>query len=138
MKSHLLIRTTVARSDDINIPAVGTMSGTAKTIFQPIHESIRNKLDTEYVKLHDDILQYCAPSESDPWSADIRSRPSLIGFASPKLVEVGSVRDIDVDEYQVRVFTPESEIPNGGWPCFVYVSLSPLPIDLPALQREKI
>lgn len=112
------------------------MSEIAKIIFQPIHESIRNKLDAEYVKLHDDILQYCVPSESEPWSADIRSRPSLIRFASPKLVEVGSVMDIDVDEYQVRVFTPESETPNGGWPCFVYVSISPLPMYLPVLQRE--
>lgn len=33
--------------------------------------------------------------------------------------------DIDVDEFQVRVFTPETETPNGGWPCFVYVSESP-------------
>ncbi|KAE8552450.1 hypothetical protein EYB25_006344 [Talaromyces marneffei] len=100
--------------------AIGSMSESAKTVFQPLHESIRNKLDPEYVKLHDDILQYCQPSESEPWSADIRFRPSLVGFASPKIAEIGNVVDINVDEYQVRVFTPETKAPGGGWPCFVY------------------
>jgi hypothetical protein len=121
--------TTGLRSGDINIPAVGAMSESPTSIFQPLHESIRNKLDPEYVKLHDEILQYCAPSESEPWSADIRSRPSLIAFASPKLVEVGNVADFNVDEYQVRVFIPGTEPPVGGWPCFVYVSLPLLPIN---------
>lgn len=115
--------------------AIGSMSESAKTVFQPLHESIRNKLDPEYVKLHDDILQYCQPSESEPWSADIRFRPSLVGFASPKIAEIGNVVDINVDEYQVRVFTPETKAPGGGWPCFVYVSNTPLPLNKRAYRK---
>lgn len=134
----LISKITEIRSREIHITAVDTMSESAKTVFQPLHESIRNKLDPEYVKLHDDILQYCEPSESEPWSADIRSRPSLIAFASPKLVEVGDIVDMNVDEYQVRVFTPVTEAPPGGWPCFVYVSLFRYFQIFRGWQREKM
>lgn len=114
----------------MKIPLLDTMSESAKTVLQPIHDSIRNKLDPEYVKLHDNILQYCAPSELETWSPGIRSRHSLVAFASPRPVEVGNVADFNVDEYQVRVFTPETETPSAGWPCFIYVSLSSLSIYL--------
>ncbi|OKL63074.1 hypothetical protein UA08_01276 [Talaromyces atroroseus] len=96
------------------------MSKSLKTAFQPLQESIRNELDPEYVKLHDDILQYCKPSELEPWNAESRFRPSPMGYASPKPVKIGNVADVSVGEYQVRVFTPETEAPPGGWPCFVY------------------
>ncbi|EED22613.1 conserved hypothetical protein [Talaromyces stipitatus ATCC 10500] len=96
------------------------MDSSIKTIFQPLEEAVRKKLDPEYVKLHDDILQYCKPSELEPWDAEWRFRPNPIGFASPILVEVGNVVDISIDEFQARVFTPETEAPAGGWPCFVY------------------
>lgn len=99
------------------------MSRSTKVPFQPLHHSIRNKLDPEYVKLHDEILQYCEPTEVQPWDPASRLRPSPVAFASPKLVDVGRVTDMNVDKYQVRVFTPATKTPTDGWPCFVYVSV---------------
>lgn len=97
------------------------MSTVRKTVHQPLHPSIRDKLDPDYVKLHDEILQYCPTTESQPWDPASRLRPSPVAFASPGLVDVGAVYDKDVEDFQVRVFVPEGEPPRDGWPCLVYV-----------------
>jgi len=41
--------------------------------------------------------------------------------ASQKQVEVGSVADKDLGHFQVRIFTPEGDVPEGGWPGMMWL-----------------
>lgn len=99
------------------------VSAEPRTVHQPLHTSIRDKLDPEYVKLHDEVLQYIQPAESQPWSPDSRKAVSPLAFGGQKLVEVGTIVDKDLgDGVQVRIFTPEgSPSTPEGWPCLVWL-----------------
>jgi acetyl esterase/lipase len=92
-----------------------------RTIYQPIHPSIRSRLDPEYVAFHEKYLQYVPSSESIPWDPASRfvSAPSAAGRSEP--VEIGSQRDFDYGgNEQLRIFTPKEERPEGGWPILVW------------------
>ncbi|KAK3359597.1 Alpha/Beta hydrolase protein [Lasiosphaeria hispida] len=93
----------------------------AKVSFQPLHPSIRDKLDPEYVELHDAKVQYIQPLELDTsWTPESRSRPSALAFAVQRTVDVGKVYDQDVEDFQIRVFVPAGDAPVEGWPCLVW------------------
>jgi len=95
-----------------------------KQAYQPLHPSIRTKLDPEYVKIHDQIVQYLKPIEliSPTLDQSLRSQPSPLAGYMQKTVEVGRVYDRDVDHYRIRVFVPPGRVPGGdkGWPCLVW------------------
>ncbi|KAK4446632.1 Alpha/Beta hydrolase protein [Podospora aff. communis PSN243] len=91
-----------------------------KIAHQPLHPSIRNVLEPEYVALHDSILQYVVPTQAQEWDPASRSRPSPVAHCAPKLVEVGSIYDKDVNDFQIRVFTPSGNPPANGWPALVW------------------
>ncbi|KAK1482230.1 hypothetical protein CCUS01_15800 [Colletotrichum cuscutae] len=95
----------------------------SRTIHQPIHPSVRSKLDPEYVALHDSIIQYMEPSEAKPWDPASRSAPNPLAHTTQKLSPVGKQWDEDIpgEEIQVRVFVPEGNQPEGGWPCLVWL-----------------
>ncbi|KAH0422275.1 hypothetical protein CcaCcLH18_12895 [Colletotrichum camelliae] len=59
-----------------------------KKVFQPIHPSVREKLDPEYVALHDSIIQYIEPSEAQPWDPSSRFNPNPLAHAMQKLCVV--------------------------------------------------
>ncbi|OHE92458.1 hypothetical protein CORC01_12249 [Colletotrichum orchidophilum] len=94
-------------------------------IHQPIHPSVRAKLDPEYVALHDAIIQYMEPSEARPWDPASRAAPSPLAHTTQKLSTVGKQWDEELGgsgEIQVRVFVPEGQAPSeGGWPCLVWL-----------------
>jgi acetyl esterase/lipase len=90
------------------------------TLHQAIHPSLRPLLDPEYVSFHDEHLQYVLPSEAEAWDPASRMRPSPMGNAEQKHVEVGSVYDKDLGDFQIRVFTPEGDAPEGGWQVLVW------------------
>lgn len=87
-----------------------------RKIYQPIHPSIRHKLDPQYVEFHDKHLQYIFPYDQEPWDPSARSRLSPIVLGGMKSVEVGSITDRDLGNFQARFFTPEGASPAGGWP----------------------
>lgn len=89
--------------------------------YQPLHQSIRSKLDPEYVQLHDEILQNILPSEAKPWDPASRLAPSPMAHGQQKKVEVGTVVDKDLGSFQLRVFTPEGEQPSLGWPVLYWL-----------------
>lgn len=97
------------------------MSELVKKVYQPLHPSIRGRLDPEYVTFHDEILQYVIPSELPSWNPSLRLIPSPLARGTPKLVEVGFVFDLDRGNFQLRVFVPEGATPDAGWPCLIWL-----------------
>ncbi|OIW32646.1 hypothetical protein CONLIGDRAFT_653236 [Coniochaeta ligniaria NRRL 30616] len=96
------------------------MSSNTRTIHQPIHSDVRPHLDPEYVSFHDQYLQYVIPDDSKPWDGSARlGNPSLPPTESTP-VPVGSVRDLDLGDYDIRIFTPAGEAPPDGWPVFIW------------------
>jgi acetyl esterase/lipase len=92
------------------------------TAYQPIHPSMRDKLDPEYVAFHDEFLQYIRPNEQEPWDPACRFRPSVpLTMGAQKQVDVGSVEDKDLGSFQARIFTPEGDAPAAGWPVLVWL-----------------
>jgi len=92
-----------------------------KTVHQPLHAAIRARLDPEYVETHDSILQYVPCIENAPWDPISRLQSSPTAHCSIKEVDVGSARDINVGNTQLRVFTPHGAPPTGGWPVLVWL-----------------
>ncbi|CAK7223808.1 hypothetical protein SCUCBS95973_005306 [Sporothrix curviconia] len=101
----------------------------APTAFQPLHLSMRDKLDPEYVAFHDAVLQFCPRSETlafDPVAS--RAAKSPMAHGGQKVVAVGRVEDRVIcgeglpvtDQVTVRIFTPEGAAPAAGWPCLVW------------------
>lgn len=97
------------------------MEHSDKVIYQPLHPSIRGKLDPEYVAFHDGVLQYVEPAESRPWDPSSRDMPSPLFTGVQKPVRVGKTFDKAVENIQLRVFVPEGHSPLSGWPCLVWL-----------------
>ncbi|GJC83498.1 AB hydrolase superfamily protein C1039.03 [Colletotrichum liriopes] len=92
-----------------------------QTVYQPIHPSVRARLDPEYVALHDSIIQYMEPSEAQPWDPASRHKPNPLAHTTQKLSPVGKTWDEELGGgVQVRVFVPEGAAPEGGWPCLAW------------------
>lgn len=96
------------------------MTSQLPTSHQPIHPTLRPLLDPEYVAFHEEYLQFEVPSEAETWHPASRDRPSPLALGGQKLVDVGSVLDKDLGNFQVRVFTPEGDAPEDGWPALVW------------------
>lgn len=98
------------------------MSESDRKVYQPVHPSLRDKLDPQYVVFHDEFLQYIQPDEQIPWDPARRFIPSgPLAKGGQKEVEVGKFEDHDLGDFQVRIFTPEGETPEGGWPVLVWL-----------------
>lgn len=85
---------------------------------QPLHPSIIPKLDPEYIKFHNDVLQYITPPHTIPWDPSIRNAPAVPGSTEP--LKVGKTKDFDLSFTDMRSFTPEGEAPSDGWPVFIF------------------
>lgn len=94
--------------------SIMTDTDSDRKIWQPLHPSLRDKLDPEYVTFHDRVLQYVQPSETIPWDPAVRNGPS-IPPGGLLVVEVGIVEDVQLERCRVRVFVPEGEVPANGW-----------------------
>ncbi|KAF2760059.1 alpha/beta-hydrolase [Pseudovirgaria hyperparasitica] len=88
-------------------------------IYQPIHSSIRDKLDPQYIAFHDKYMQYIVPDEWKPWDASVRTETSLPNTSSTP-AEVGAIQDFSLGSFSVRTFVPNEEAPPGGWPVFIW------------------
>jgi acetyl esterase/lipase len=96
-------------------------ANSSRKIYQPIHPSIRSRLDPEYVEFHEKYLQYVPSSESVEWDPASRFAPAASSAGKSEPVKVGSVRDFDFGGHeQIRIFTPEGLRPENGWPVLVW------------------
>lgn len=96
------------------------MAAELRTVHQPIHPTLRPLLDPEYAAFHDEYLQYELPSEAEAWDPASRDRVSPLALGGQKLVDVGSVLDQDLGNFQVRIITPQGDVPIDGWPVLVW------------------
>ncbi|KIY48781.1 hypothetical protein FISHEDRAFT_58692 [Fistulina hepatica ATCC 64428] len=102
----------------MTIASASSQSESVRTVHQPIHPGVRPLLDPEYVAFHDEVLQYIPRSESQPFDPVVRTH-GMPGASEP--IPVGSTRDIKPNErWDVRVFTPNGERPEKGWPVLVW------------------
>lgn len=91
----------------------------------PLHESVRDVLDPEYVEFYNKHIIDKQQVHYQPESAS-RKSGSLIPGAGP-IQKVGSTRDFNIKRVEshgsdvaVRVFTPEGKSPTDGWPATMY------------------
>ena len=91
----------------------------------PLHDSVKDKLDPEYVQFYNRHIIHNQQVHYQPLHAS-RSSGVLIPGAGPKL-EVGKTEDFkfyrretEGPDVRVRVFTPTGEKPAMGWPAMVY------------------
>lgn len=90
----------------------------SRPVLQPLHPSVRDALDPQYVKYHDEVVQFApAAHERGPFHPSHRGPPLPGGSA---IRPVGSVKDYDLGKFQVRVFTPEGQAPSTGWPALLW------------------
>ncbi|KAF9059393.1 alpha/beta hydrolase fold-domain-containing protein [Rhodocollybia butyracea] len=59
------------------------MTSTERVPKQPLHPSMIPKLDPEYVKFHNDVLQYITPPHTLPWDPAMRNAPTVPGSTEP-------------------------------------------------------
>jgi acetyl esterase/lipase len=96
------------------------MSSTSRPIHQPIHAAVRPHLDPEYVDFHDKYLQYLVPDDRKSWDGSARLGHSRVPPTESTPVPVGSVRDLNLGNFDVRIFTPDGARPPNGWPVFIW------------------
>ncbi|KAJ3741001.1 alpha/beta hydrolase fold-domain-containing protein [Lentinula detonsa] len=94
------------------------MSLTEKIPKQPLHPSIISRLDPEYIKFHEEVLQYITPPHTLPWDPALRNAPAVPGSTAP--LKVGKTQDFHLTHTNMRAFTPEGEVPSAGWPVFIF------------------
>jgi len=91
----------------------------------PLHPSVVDKLDPQYVAFYNKHLLNAQQVHYQPISAS-RVGGKIIPGGSDNL-PVGSTQDFLIQrqetkgpDVKVRCFTPEGEAPSGGWPAMVY------------------
>lgn len=91
----------------------------------PLHSSVRDLLDPEYVAFYNEHIIYKQQVHLQSVEAS-RSSGILIPGGGP-LVDVGRTTDItikrrvtDGPSILLRAFTPKGEIPTDGWPVMLY------------------
>ncbi|KAL4243659.1 AB hydrolase superfamily protein [Abortiporus biennis] len=86
--------------------------------WQPIHPEFLPKLLPEYIAHHNNTTLWTPGIHEIPWHPSIRNRPAVAGGSPP--LQVGSIRDIQLKNCMIRVFTPEGTAPSEGWPVFIF------------------
>jgi triacylglycerol lipase len=91
----------------------------------PLHESVKDRLDAEYVKFYNEHVIDKQQVHLQPVEAS-RTSGILIPGGGPKQ-PVGSTQDISIPrretsgpDIKLRVFTPDGTRPEKGWPLMVY------------------
>ena len=84
----------------------------------PLHPSVRNRLDPEYVKFHEQYLNMPPPKEWDP---SIRSQKSPISFADRSVVPVGSSIDLKIaNNLLITALLPEAKQQGNALPTLLW------------------
>ena len=85
---------------------------------QPIDPEILPHLDPEYVEFHNKYIAHLPPPHTLSWDPNIRNKDAVPGAAN--ILDVGSVKDYDLSNTKVRVFTPKGLPPARGWPVYCW------------------
>lgn len=97
-----------------------------RKIWQPLHPDVRPLLDSQYVKLHDEVLQYIKPDEQREWDGTRRLGTYGLPRNSVKPIPVGSDRIMTIPDsnLRIRIFTPSTDRDMDrhpdGWPVFLW------------------
>ena len=91
----------------------------------PLHESVKDKLDPEYVEFYNTYIINNQQVHYQPIPAS-RSGGTLIPGGGPAQ-PVGKTEDFAIKrvetagpDVKVRCFTPIEQTPEGGWPVMIY------------------
>ena len=93
------------------------------------------KLDPEYIALHEKYVLHLVPPETKPWDPAIRDQPAVPGGAPP--ISVGSIEDFDLPHAKLRAYFPEGNPPEGGWPVLIYFHGGAFQPNLPTGRNSK-
>ncbi|TFY58854.1 hypothetical protein EVJ58_g6158 [Rhodofomes roseus] len=88
-----------------------------RKLYQPVHPETLAKLDPEFASFWTAHHAHVIPLEQQPWNPACRN-VHVIGASEPP--KVGKIEDVQLDNFDVRVFTPEGDAPDRGWPVFIY------------------
>jgi len=91
---------------------------TERKIWQPIHPDFLDRLSPEYIEVHNKYILHTPAAQQVPWTPEIRTKLQASGASEP--LKVGAVRDVNLTNFSMRVWTPEGEPPSGGWPIFIF------------------
>jgi acetyl esterase/lipase len=92
----------------------------SRQIHQPIHPTIRPLLDPENIAFHDAHFQYVIPDEEQTWDPSARTAPRPWPSTTLAHTPVGSIKDIPLANFPIRIFTPTAPKPPGGYPVFIW------------------
>ncbi|EIN13786.1 lipase/ esterase [Punctularia strigosozonata HHB-11173 SS5] len=84
----------------------------------PVHPDFVDKLVPEYVAFHNEHLTSLPALPELPWDPRFRSFPAPPGNTPPQ--QVGSIKDISLSRFKIRVFTPDGPAPTNGWPALLF------------------
>ncbi|QPC69815.1 hypothetical protein HYE68_000567 [Fusarium pseudograminearum] len=93
---------------------------THRKIWQPLHPTIRDRLDPQYVAYHEAHLQYIEPDEIKDWDGSTRTKKVSLPPGGTKPIPVGSINDYHVGRFKVRVYTPKGQCDERGWPVLIW------------------
>jgi hypothetical protein len=93
-----------------------TYINSQRIAYQPLHPSVIPWLEEEYIKIHNESLQYVKPDTD--WNS-LRAAPSRFESTTSGPVKVGSVRPVEIGKFHVLVYTPEGVPPAAGWPVLL-------------------
>lgn len=86
---------------------------------QPLHPSLITLLDPEYVKFHNELLQYFPPFYKLPLDPKRHTIVDSEPFGLPP-IKVGIQRDFALSNAKLYTLTPEGSPPPEGWPVFLF------------------
>lgn len=95
-----------------------------QVVWQPLHPEVRPRLDTQYVELHDTLLQYARPTHTQPWDASIRQPTQASVKTGLDIVPV-LAEEVQLEGFTILVLTPvtgpeDEPKPESGWPVFIW------------------
>ena len=83
---------------------------TKRVAVQPLHDSVRRKVEPGYEQFHDTVYQYETPNVKVDEAS--RKAPSIFAGTSSALSPVGSIRDVDIGKFPVRIYEPRRHSPS--------------------------
>lgn len=94
----------------------------ARTIHQPLHPSLVDRLDPVYRTFHEQTVQFIPRIEELPWEVAKKARgaPPLPGGGELEAFEKTKDWMIDEGRIGMRAWWPRGDKPAGAWPIMIW------------------